>query len=140
VVIDIGAKVEGYASDITRTLCAGKPDDRFKEIYGIVLRAQQAAIDGITAAMSGVQADSLAREVIEKAGYSKYFRHSLGHGIGLNVHEKPYLSQKSQDILENNMVFTVEPGIYIPGWGGVRIEDDVCLKNGKIEVLSKAAK
>lgn len=140
VIIDIGARVEGYASDITRTLCAGNPDDKFKEIYGIVLKAQQAAIDGITDGTGCMQADSLARQIIDKAGYGKNFGHSLGHGIGLNVHEKPYLSQKSKDSLENGMVFTIEPGIYIPGWGGVRIEDDVCLKNGKIEVLSKAAK
>ena len=140
VVIDIGAKVGGYASDITRTLCAGKPDKKFKEIYDTVLKAQQAAIDGITTGMACAQADSLARDAIAKAGYGNKFGHSLGHGIGLNVHEKPFISQKSQDLLKNDMIFTVEPGIYIPGWGGVRIEDDVWLKNGRIEVLTKAEK
>ncbi len=90
--------------------------------------------------MTGQEADSIAREVIEKAGYGANFGHSLGHGVGLEVHEAPRLSPKSTDILENGMVFSIEPGIYLPRWGGIRIEDTCTLKNGKIELLSKSDK
>ena len=140
ILIDIGAKVEGYGSDISRTICLGEPDDTFKKVYDIVLRAQKTAIDGIVEAMSGTAADRLARGVIKQAGYGEQFSHSLGHGLGLSTHEKPYIRHNSKDNLINNMVFTIEPGIYIPGWGGVRIEDTVVLENGKIKVLSQVKK
>ena len=140
VLIDIGAKVQGYASDLSRTICLGKPDDTFKKVYDVVLRAQLAAIAGITDGMTGKQADSLAREVIIKAGYGDNFGHGLGHGLGLATHEKPYLTQASRDKLTDGMVFTIEPGIYLTGWGGVRIEDTVVMENGKIRVLSRARK
>ncbi len=140
VIIDLGARVEGYASDISRTFCPGRADETFMKLYGIVSRAQQVAIDGIKNGISGKQADRLARQIIKKAGYEKEFGHSLGHGLGLSVHEKPSISTASEDKLGNNMVFTIEPGIYIPGWGGIRIEDTVMLKNGKIVLLSKAKK
>ena len=140
VVIDIGAKFEGYASDITRTISAGTADKKFKEIYSIVFEAQQAAINGIAACMTGAQADMLARRVIADAGFGDNFGHGLGHGVGLAVHEKPALNSRSEDVLSDGMVFTIEPGIYIPEWGGIRIEDTVVMEHGKIRVLSQAVK
>lgn len=140
VLIDLGAKMQNYISDISRTVCPGEPDDTFKRIYSIVLRAQQKAIDGITSGMNGITADSLARDVIEHSGYGKQFGHSLGHGLGLSIHEEPYLRQGYKNNLVDNMVFTIEPGIYISGWGGIRLEDTVILENGKIRVLSQAKK
>jgi Xaa-Pro aminopeptidase len=140
VLIDLGAKVQNYVSDISRTICLGEPYDTFKQVYRIVLRAQQTAIDDITSGMNGIAADSLARDVIEHSGYDKQFGHSLGHGLGLSVHEEPYLRQGYKENLVDNMVFTIEPGIYITGWGGIRLEDTVILENGKIRVLSQAEK
>lgn len=140
ILIDLGANVKHYVSDISRTICLGEPDDIFKRVYDIVLRAQQAAIEGITSDMNGKQADSLARDIIEHSGYGKQFGHSLGHGLGLSVHEEPYLRQSSKNNLVNNMVITIEPGIYISGWGGVRLEDTVILENGRIRVLSQVGK
>jgi len=140
IVIDMGARFDGYASDLTRTICLGKPDDKFKKVYGIVLEAQLAAISAIVEGMSGHEADNIARTVIGKAGYGETFGHGLGHGIGLATHEAPRLGPASADILTQGMVFTVEPGIYLPGWGGVRIEDLTTIKNGKLEVVSQAHK
>jgi Xaa-Pro aminopeptidase len=140
VVVDIGARVEGYVSDLTRTLCLGEPDEKFKQIYAIVLQAQLQAEKNIHAGMTGGEADRLARSIIEKAGYKDNFGHSLGHGLGIVAHESPRLGTNSKDILKNNMVFTIEPGIYLPDWGGVRIEDTVLMKNDKIKVLSQAEK
>jgi len=140
VVIDIGARVQGYSSDLSRTICPGTADDKFEKIYNTVLEAQLAAIDGTLQGMTGAQADGLAREVIIKAGYGDSFGHGLGHGVGLAPHEKPALSPNSSDNLTDGMVFTIEPGIYLAGWGGVRIEDTVVMENGKIRVLSRAQK
>jgi len=140
VVIDLGARVEGYSSDLSRTICPGEPDDILKKVYNSVLRAQLAAIAGIKDDMTGKQADALARESIEKDGYGDSFGHSLGHGIGLETHELPCLSPYSKERLCNGMVFTIEPGIYISGWGGVRIEDAVVMENGRVRVLSQAKK
>ena len=140
VVIDIGARVAGYSSDLSRTICLGSPDDVFKKAYVAVARAQAAAIDGICSGMTGKQADTLARDVIERAGYGAAFGHSLGHGLGLAIHEEPYLGPNSGDTLADGMVFTIEPGVYLAGWGGVRIEDTVVLENGRIRVLSQASK
>jgi Xaa-Pro aminopeptidase len=140
VVIDIGSRYEYYGSDLTRTMPAGKPDDKFKMIYNIVLDAQQTAISQIKAGMTGSEADSIARNIIARAGYGETFGHSLGHGIGLVTHENPRLGQNSPDILSEGMVFTVEPGIYLSGWGGIRIEDDVVIENGIARVLSSARK
>ncbi len=123
VVIDFGARVGGYASDITRTLCLGEPDDRFQELYPLVLRAQEAALSGVRPGMTGEEADALARRVIEEAGYGHAFGHGLGHGVGLATHEEPRLGPGSSTVLKTGMVFTVEPGVYLPGWGGIRIED-----------------
>ena len=140
VVIDMGALRDGYCSDITRTIFVGDPDDKFNQIYDLVLSAQLIAIETIQPGMTGQTGDSLARTVLNEAGYGDYFGHSLGHGIGLDVHELPRLSPNSQDVISENMVFSVEPGIYISGWGGVRIEDLVILTKDGAKQLSKAKK
>jgi Xaa-Pro aminopeptidase len=140
VVIDIGAKVSGYASDLTRTVCLGKPDDTFRKVYDTVLGAQLAALALIKEGMTGEMAENLARTVIKEAGYAEAFGHALGHGVGLAPHEPPRLGPNSTEVLASGMVFTIEPGIYIPGWGGVRVEDLVVIENGQLKVLSKAPK
>jgi Xaa-Pro aminopeptidase len=140
VVIDLGARVDGYCSDLTRTLCCGEEDETFLKIYDITLGAQLAALAAIREGMNGEQADQLSRIIIEQANYGDAFGHGLGHGVGLVAHELPRLGTHSTDVLVDGMVFTVEPGIYLPGWGGVRIEDTVVLRNGKIETLTKASK
>lgn len=140
VVIDIGARVGGYCSDLTRTLCLGEADSTFNRVYDVVLGAQLAALALIEPGMTGEQADRLARTVIEEAGYKDAFGHGLGHGVGLAEHEGPRLGPGSTDVLAEGMVFTLEPGIYLSGWGGVRIEDMVVLERGKARVLTKASK
>lgn len=140
VLIDMGAKTSGYCSDLTRTIFLGGANKTFREIYNIVLKAQVTAIDGIGSAMAASQADRLARSVIEQAGHGDAFGHGLGHGVGLAIHEFPTLNPRSSDSLADGMVFTIEPGIYLVGQGGVRIEDMVVLENGKARVLTKAGK
>ena len=140
IVIDMGAKFQGYCSDLTRTFCVGKPDETFRKVYDTVFTAQQTAISLVEQEMTGTDCDNIARKVIEESGFGDKFGHSLGHGVGLAVHEYPRVSPNSPDILMNNMVFTIEPGIYIPGWGGVRIEDIITLQNNKAEVLSAATR
>jgi Xaa-Pro aminopeptidase len=140
IVVDMGARSAGYCSDLTRTFTIGTGDARFHEIYEIVFEAQRNAIERLEAGMSGQDAHELAASVIEQAGYGDQFGHGLGHGVGLQVHERPYLGRTSEDTLHEGMVFTVEPGIYLPGWGGVRIEDIVVLENGRARVLSHAPK
>ena len=140
VVIDMGASVGGYCSDISRTVCAGEPDETFRKVYDTVLAAQLTAIATVQPNMNGGQADNLSRVVIAEAGYAENFGHSLGHGVGLAVHEYPRVGPKSTHPLEEGMVFTVEPGIYISGWGGVRIEDIVLLEKDGARVLTGAAK
>ncbi len=129
VTMDFGASVQGYCSDMTRTVVVGKATEKQKEIYSIVKKAQQAGLEFIRAGITGKEADAVARGIIESEGYGEYFRHSLGHGVGLLIHELPNLSPKSDIVLQENMVVTCEPGIYIPGFGGVRIEDMICVKN-----------
>ncbi len=140
VVIDMGAKYEGYNSDLTRTVMVGKANDTFTEVYQIVLNAQLSAIENIREGMTGGEADAISRDIITKAGYGDAFGHSLGHGVGLAVHENPRVGPNSRDVLQDGMVFTIEPGIYINGWGGVRIEDVVVLENGRARVISNADK
>jgi Xaa-Pro aminopeptidase len=140
IVIDMGAIADGYCSDITRTVVVGEPDETFNKIYDIVLGAQLTAINTVKAGMSGEDCDGLSRMVIAEAGYGDNFGHSLGHGVGLEVHESPRVGPNSPETLEPNMVFTVEPGIYLTGWGGVRIEDIVVLGDDGAKVLSKASK
>ena len=139
-IIDMGAKYEGYCSDLSRTLFIGTPDDKFVLIYDTVLAAQLTAIATVQTGMTGAEADNLARLVIEESGYGDKFGHSLGHGVGLEIHEQPGVGPGSQTTLLDGMPFTIEPGIYLTGWGGVRIEDVVVLENGKARVISKAAK
>ncbi len=140
IVIDMGARLDGYMSDLTRTIYLGKPDDEFKRIYDIVLAAQQTALELVEAGMTGDQAHMLAFKVIEEAGHADHFGHGLGHGVGLQAHEKPRVGKASTDVLADGMVFTVEPGIYLTGWGGVRIEDVVVLEDGRARVMSHAPK
>ena len=140
IVIDMGAIAGGYCSDITRTVTVGEPDETFRKVYDIVLGAQLTAINTVKTGMTGEECDNLARTVISEAGYGDNFGHSLGHGVGLAVHENPRVSPKSEDILNQDTVFTVEPGIYITGWGGVRIEDIVILGKDGATPLSKASK
>jgi Xaa-Pro aminopeptidase len=140
VLIDMGARISGYCSDLSRTLFLGKADKTFREIYNMVLKAQATAIEGIESGMNASQADRLARSVVEQAGYGDAFGHGLGHGVGLAVHEFPRLGPSSSDSLADGMVFTIEPGIYFAGQSGVRIEDMVVLENGKAKVLTKASK
>jgi Xaa-Pro aminopeptidase len=140
--IDIGARVRGYCSDMTRTVCLGEPRDaRLVEIHGIVLEAQEHAEANVRVGMTGREADALARDVIARAGYGEAFVHGLGHGIGLEVHEPPAVSQSRGDQqLRAGMVFSIEPGIYLPGWGGVRIEDLVVLEQTGARVLCHSPK
>jgi len=140
IVIDMGAKVGGYCSDLSRSISVGEPDETFKKIYDIVLGSQLTAINTVKAGMTGEEADNLSRDVIAQAGYEDNFGHSLGHGVGLEIHENPRVGPRSLDVLDLNTVFTVEPGIYLSGWGGIRIEDIVILREDGAAPLSKAKK
>ncbi|MCI0847144.1 MAG: aminopeptidase P family protein [Chloroflexi bacterium] len=140
IVIDMGAKVGGYCSDLSRSIAVGEPDETFNKIYDTVLGAQLTAINTVKVGMTGEETDNLSRDVIAKAGYGDNFGHSLGHGVGLEVHENPRVGPRSPDVLELNTVFTVEPGIYLSGWGGIRIEDIVILREDGAVPLSKAKK
>ncbi|MFX0559250.1 M24 family metallopeptidase [Tepidibacillus infernus] len=140
VTMDFGAIYQGYVSDITRTIIMGTPNQKQKEIYQIVLEAQLNGVQHVKAGMSGKEADALTRDIISKFGYGEYFGHSTGHGIGLDVHEGPGLSFKSDIILQPGMVVTVEPGIYITDFGGVRIEDDVLITDHGREIITQSTK
>ena len=140
IVIDMGCVYEGYTSDMTRTVLVGEADETFRRVYDIVLRAQLEAEEQVRAGMTGKEVDAIARDIIAEAGYGEEFGHSLGHGIGLEVHEEPGLSVRSEKVLEDGMVFTIEPGIYLSGWGGVRIEDNVVLENGRARVITTTHK
>ena len=140
VVIGMGATDEGYRSDLTRTFTAGEPDKDFQQVYDTVLGAQNAAKEAVRPGMMGGELDAVARDFIAEAGYGEQFGHGLGHGVGLAVHERPRVVPASTDVLEEGMVFTIEPGIYLPGWGGVRIEDIVTLEDGRARVLTRSSK
>jgi Xaa-Pro aminopeptidase len=143
IVVDIGCRVNEYNSDLTRTICLGEPADaQFKQVYDTVLKANRAAEKKIKAGVKGKRADAFARSVIEKANaeWGKTFGHGLGHGVGLAVHEGPRASKLSKDTYQPNMTLTIEPGIYLPGWGGVRIEDLVLIEENGVQVLSQATK
>jgi Xaa-Pro dipeptidase len=138
-IIDIGVAVDGYCADITRTVVVGaEPDERQREVFEIVRAAERAGIDAARAGAPAREVDTAARGVITDAGYGANFIHRTGHGLGLEVHEPPYLTASNDEPLEPGMVVTVEPGIYIEGWGGVRIEDDVVIREGAAEVLTNA--
>jgi Xaa-Pro aminopeptidase len=142
VIVDMGAAVDGYASDLTRTFFAGaEPSAKFREIFDVVERAQTAALEGMRAGVSGKESDTLARDVIGAAGYGDAFGHSLGHGVGLDIHEGPSLSQLyGLAPLPANSAVTVEPGIYLSDWGGVRIEDLVRITDTGVETISRCPK
>lgn len=140
VLIDMGVKYQGYCSDMTRMIFTASPTPKQKEVYDTVLKAQTAAIKGIKAGISGQAADKLAREVIEKAGYAEYYSHAGGHGIGLDIHEQPSLSANYKSKLKENSIITIEPGIYIPGEFGVRIEDMLLVTKKGNKNLTKISK
>jgi Xaa-Pro aminopeptidase len=140
VTIDFGALYQGYHSDETVTVAVGVPDARQKEIYGIVKDAHDRALAAVRPGVALKSLDSLARGYIEAQGFGDYFGHGLGHGVGLEVHEKPVVSYKSEGVVEEGMVFTIEPGIYIPGWGGVRIEDTVVVTGDGCRLLTRVPK
>lgn len=140
VVLDFGCFVNGYASDMTRTIAIGKPTAKAVEVYNTVLEAQQNAISTASASLTAKELDATARSVITNAGYGEYFTHSLGHGVGLDIHEWPRISWQSEDQLVENAVVTIEPGVYLPNNLGVRIEDMVVLKQDGCDVLTKSSK
>jgi Xaa-Pro aminopeptidase len=139
IIIDMGGRLHGYCADLTRTLILGEPTARFREIYTLVRQAQARAEAGITAGMNSLDADALAREMITQAGYGEAFGHSLGHGVGLAVHEAPSLSPHKDRAteLKPGSIVTVEPGIYLPDWGGIRLEDMVLVRSEGAEVLTR---
>ncbi len=140
VTLDFGAVVDGYHSDCTRTVVLGEPSPRHREVYDLVLTAQQTALAGLRPGVSARDADALARQVIAGAGHGDHFGHGLGHGVGLAIHEGPGLSPREDATLEAGMTVTVEPGVYLPGWGGVRIEDLVVITGTGCDVLTTAPK
>ena len=140
VVIDAGCAIDGYTSDYTRTFSTGPLPDEIRDAYRVVLEAQQAALEGIRAGLTGAEADALARSIVDATQFKGRFGHGLGHGLGLDIHEAPRLSAESTDTLAPGNVVTVEPGIYLDGVGGIRIEDDVVVTDGGIENLTRLRK
>ncbi|MDV6377843.1 Xaa-Pro peptidase family protein [Sporosarcina sp. GW1-11] len=140
VTMDYGALFNGYISDITRTVAVGEPSAKLREIYEVTLHAQQLGVEKIKPGMTGIEADAITRDYIKSKGYGDAFGHSTGHGIGMEVHEAPALSFRSETVLVPNMAVTVEPGIYLPGIGGVRIEDDILITETGNERLTKSTK
>lgn len=140
VLLDLGCRVDGYCSDLTRTVVLRRGGDEHREVYALVLAAQAAGIAAVGAGVEGRAADAAARRLIEDAGRSELFAHGLGHGVGLEIHEAPRLHRASEDTLAAGDVVTVEPGVYVPGWGGIRIEDCVLVSAGGAEVLGSAPK
>jgi len=140
ITIDFGAMYKGYHGDVTRTVCLGKADEKQREIYAIVLEAQKRALAGIRPGVTGKAVDALARDYITSKGYGEYFGHGLGHGLSLEIHAEPRLSPNYEKELLVNQIVTVEPGIYIPDWSGVRIEDDVIITENGFENITKAPK
>ncbi|MGY3190213.1 M24 family metallopeptidase [Lysinibacillus sp. TE18511] len=138
--LDFGAYYQGYRSDMTRTIAVGEPPEKLKEVYQIVYDSLQKALSNMKAGITGKEADSYSRDFIKAKGYEKNYGHGSGHGIGLDIHENIFMSTVCEDILEENMVLTVEPGIYIPKIGGVRIEDDVIVTKNGVEVITNSPK
>ena len=140
ITVDFGAVFGGYHSDMTRTFLFGEPTARQSEIYTLVLTAQEMALKSIRVGQKCADVDAMVRQYFQQQGYGAYFGHGLGHGVGLEIHELPTLAPSGQEVLQEQMVFTVEPGLYMPGWGGVRIEDSVVLRPAGVQVLTKSDK
>lgn len=140
VLFDLGVVHKGYCSDITRTLAFGEPNEEQKAVYNVVLEAELAAVNAVKPGITAAELDQISRQVIEEAGYGQFFTHRLGHGLGISVHEFPSLHGANQMVMEAGMVFTIEPGVYVPGKIGVRIEDDVAVTENGVEVLTKYPK
>ncbi|WP_039042203.1 Xaa-Pro peptidase family protein [Sporosarcina sp. ZBG7A] len=140
ITLDFGAYYKGYLSDMTRTVAVGEPPEKLKEVYQIVHESLQRALDSMKAGITGKEVDGYTRDFIKERGYGANYGHGSGHGIGLDLHENIFMSTVSEDILEVNMVMTVEPGIYIPGLGGVRIEDDVIVTRDGVEIITHSPK
>lgn len=138
--LDFGGYYQGYAGDMTRTVAVGKADSRLRDLYGRVLEAQQHGVDLVRAGMPCADLDHEVRRCLKKYDLDSYFGHGTGHGLGLNVHEPPTVSPRSDQVLKANMVITIEPGVYMPGWGGIRIEDSVIVKDNGCEVITHAPK
>ncbi len=138
VTMDLGATVSGYCSDLTRTIVIGRPNSEQQRLYRAVWEAQQRGIEALVAKQKGKKVDSIVREVLDKHGLKKLLMHGTGHGVGLEIHEMPSLGQRSKDVLKPNMVVTVEPGVYVPNFGGVRIEDMVLVTDGEPEILTRS--
>jgi Xaa-Pro aminopeptidase len=140
IVVDAGAVLDGYCSDCTRTFAAGRLDDDVQEAYDVCLRAQLAGLEAVRPGVTGIEADAAARDVIEAAGHGAHFGHGLGHGVGMDVHELPRVSTESTETLAAGNVTSVEPGVYLPGRGGIRIEDLVVVRDGGPEILTSFTK
>jgi Xaa-Pro aminopeptidase len=137
IIFDVGIRMNGYCSDMTRTIFLGSPGPKFKKIYRIVRQAQLAALQSVLPGIDSTHPDKIARDIIKKAGFGDYFGHALGHGVGLATHESPRLGPRDPKKLEEGMVVTVEPGIYIPGSGGVRLEEMVVVSKKGPKILTK---
>lgn len=140
VTMDFGAQVDGYNSDLTRTIVVGEVTDRHREVYGQVLLAEMAALEFMKPGVKASEVDALARKILDEKGFAQYFGHGLGHGLGRVVHDGGRMNATSEDVLAPGQVWTVEPGVYIPGFGGVRIEDDVVVTQDGIEILTSSPK
>jgi len=140
IVIDAAAKYAGYHADMTRTPVLGEATEKHREIYGIVKEAQELAVSAAKAGVSCKELDAIPRNIIDKNGYGEYFNHGTGHGLGLEIHTQPRLSKLSEQVVQVDNVVTVEPGIYLPGWGGVRIEDDIIIEKDGCEVLNTTSR
>ena len=138
--IDWGAELDGYCSDCTRTVATGELDGEAREVYALVLEAQRTALDAVHAGADGRELDAVARDIITAAGHGERFGHGLGHGVGMEIHEAPRLSKRSEDVLRAGNIVTVEPGVYLPGRFGVRIEDLLAVTEGGSEVLTGLSK
>ncbi len=138
--MDFGGFFQGYAGDMTRTVAVERAPERLRDTYQKVREAQQIGLDSIRAGIRGCEVDQRVRRCLQKYSLDQYFSHSTGHGLGLDIHEGPTLSASSDDLLEENMVVTVEPGVYIPGWGGIRIEDTVIVTKNGVEIITQSSK